>query len=232
MPEWLIYTQHALLDFLQINQYLGLALYVGIEEAGVPFPLPADTAIVVMGFRVHRGEANVVAVIATVVGAATLGATMLYWISRLAGAWLISRFGRFLHITPERQARAEHWFHQYQVPAVVIGRLIPGFRIVITVVAGVARGSYPLFAMSAALSALIWAVIFVSLGWAFGDQYERVLEAVRADPRLAAAVVIAIGAIIVIAALLWFRRRAHRANQSTASRIANSDRDPSDNCHQ
>ena len=32
MPEWFDALQRGLIDFLQANQYIALALYVGIEE--------------------------------------------------------------------------------------------------------------------------------------------------------------------------------------------------------
>ena len=65
--------REALSAFLEANQFLGLALYVGIEEVGVPFPVPADTLIVLMGYQVSRGEANPLLVLAVTVGSATLG---------------------------------------------------------------------------------------------------------------------------------------------------------------
>ena len=147
MGDLITATREFLLEFLEANQYLALAIYVGVEEAGVPFPVPADTAIVLMGFQVYRGVANPVAVVATVVGSATAGASVLYWLARLIGPRLLTRFGRALHITPERRERAERWIHRYEVPAVVIGRLIPGFRIVITIVAG--RGACQLLEVPA-----------------------------------------------------------------------------------
>ena len=210
MPEWFEAAQTGLLAWLETHQYLGLAIYVGIEEAGVPFPVPADTAIFFMGIQVFRGEANPFVVVAIVVASATAGASVLYWVSRLIGPRLIDRFGRVLHITPERHARAERWFQRYQAPAVVIGRLIPGFRIVITVVAGVARGNFLVFLPSAALSALIWALIYMSLGWVLGRESQQVVEAVSADPRLGFG--IALGVVTIIAALLAlrFRRRLVR----------------------
>ena len=206
MPDWFIRLQGALLDFLQANQYWTLGLYVGVEEAGVPFPVPADAAIVVMGYQVYRGQANPAAVVAVVVASATLGASALYWVARLAGRRLLTRFGRFLRITPDRLRRAEYWFRRYQVPAVVIGRLIPGFRVLITVVAGVARGNFWLFVPSAAFSALIWSLVFMSLGWALGEEYERVVDAVRGDPRVYGAI---FGGLIllVVVGLVAFRLR-------------------------
>ena len=205
MGDWIAATRAFLLEFLEANQYLALAIYVGVEEAGVPFPVPADTAIVLMGYQVYRGVANPVAVVATVVGSATAGASVLYWLARLIGPRLITRFGRALHITPERRARAERWIHRYEVPAIVIGRLIPGFRIVITIVAGAARASFWKFLPSAALSALIWAVIYMGIGWGLGDQYERVASVVEADPRVGFGIVL--GVVVVVGAFVAFRLR-------------------------
>ena len=221
MPEWFVEIQQAVLQFLEANQYLGLALYVAIEEAGVPFPIPADTAIVVMGYQVYRADANPWVVVAIVVVAATLGASVLYWIARLLGTRLLDRYGGFLRITPGRRQWAQYWFRRYQVPAVVIGRLIPGFRIVITIVAGAARGSFWLFVPSAALSALIWVLIYMSLGWALGDEYERVADAVLGDPRVFLGVVLGIIAMVVVFVL--FRRRRRILRGLGVRRAAHSD---------
>jgi membrane protein DedA with SNARE-associated domain len=205
MVEWIASTRAFLIDFLEAHQYLALAAYVAIEEAGVPFPVPADTAIVVMGAQVYRGVANPFAIVIVVVCSATAGASVLYWIARLIGPSVLDRFGRMLHITPQRRDRAEQWIRRYAVPAVVIGRLIPGFRIVVTVVAGTARTSFLAFLPSAALSALIWVLIYMGLGWALGSQYEKFSSAIDADPRVG--LLILVSAIGLVAAIVAFRLR-------------------------
>ncbi len=210
MGDWLASARAFLFEFLEANQYLALALYVGVEEAGVPFPVPADTAIVLMGVQVYRGAANPAAVIVIVVVAATLGASVLYWLARLIGPRVLDRYGGVLHITPSRRARAERWIHRYEVPAVVFGRLIPGFRIVITVVAGAARASFWKFFVSAALSALIWSLIYMALGWALGEQYERVTTAIGADPRVRIAIVLVVVGLAAGAVGYRLRRRLAR----------------------
>ncbi len=205
MSDWISATRAFLIDFLEAHQYLALAGYVAVEEAGVPFPVPADTAIMLMGYQVYRGVANPVAIVVVVVCSATAGASALYWISRLIGPRVLDKYGRVLHITPERRHRAERWIRRHEVPAVVIGRVIPGFRRVITVVAGTARTNFLAFLPSAALSALIWVVIYMTLGWALGDQYEKFSSVIDADPRVG--LVIVIGAIGVVVALVAFRLR-------------------------
>ena len=207
MGEWIAATRAFLIDFLETHQYLALAAYVAVEEAGVPFPVPADTAIVLMGYQVYRGVANPVAIIIVVVCSATAGASVLYWIARLIGPRVLDRFGRVLHITPQRRDRAERWIRRYEVPAVVIGRLIPGFRIVITVVAGTARTSFLAFLPSAALSALIWVLIYMGLGWALGDHYKKFSSAINADPRVGLLIVFSATGLVATTVAFRLRKR-------------------------
>jgi len=203
--DFFIRLQDALLAFLDHSQYVGLTLYVFFEEAGVPWPIPAETAIVLMGYQVYLGVANPWFVVGITVGAATAGACVLYWVARLGGRRLLHRWGRFLHVTPSRLTRMEHWFDRYAAPAIIFGRLIPGFRIVVTLVAGVTRANFWVFLPSAALSALVWSLIYMSLGWGLGGEYERVVNTVRGDPRIGFGV--AIGVIAVVAGWLLYRLR-------------------------
>ena len=112
MSDWISATRAFLIDFLEAHQYLALAAYVAVEEAGVPFPVPADTAIMLMGYQVYRGVANPVAIVLVVVCSATAGASALYWIARLIGPRVLDKYGRVLHITPERRHRAERQDHR------------------------------------------------------------------------------------------------------------------------
>ena len=205
MGDWIAAVRRLLMEFLDANQYLSLAAYVGVEEAGVPFPVPADALIMFMGYRVFEGVANPIVVVAVVVASATAGACVLYWMARLIGPRFLDRFGRFLHLTPDRRVRAERWINRNEVPAVVIGRLIPGFRIVITIVAGAARASFWVFLPSAAVSALIWALIYMGIGWALGRQYERLEPAIDADPRIG--FVMLLGALVLAGSVAAFRMR-------------------------
>ena len=58
MAEWLGAGAVALLDQLETYQYGLLALIIGLEAAGVPWPVAAEFVLVVMGYQVFRAEAN------------------------------------------------------------------------------------------------------------------------------------------------------------------------------
>jgi len=127
-----------------------------------------------------------------------LGASNLFWISRRLGRGLPEhRVGRLLHVTPARIARAQKWFDRWGPAALIFGRHIPGFRVPITVAAGVLRISYPLFAASVAVSTAIWAGIVIVIGINFGPRMEAFLRVHRETYWLWAAVVLVMIIVIV-----------------------------------
>jgi membrane protein DedA with SNARE-associated domain len=86
------------------------------------------------------------------------------------------------------------------VIAIIFGRHIPGFRVPITVAAGVFKVSYPLFAVSVAVSTAIWAGVFIVIGINFGPRIEAFLSLHRETYWLWAA-------IVVTLVILTLRRR-------------------------
>jgi membrane protein DedA with SNARE-associated domain len=101
------------------------------------------------------------------------------------------------------------------VLAIIFGRHIPGFRVPITVAAGVFRVRYPMFALSVAISTAIWAGIVLIIGINFGTRLERFLQ-------LHTQMYFIWGGIVVAMLVLGFlRSRSQRARARTeASRPA------------
>ena len=207
MPEWVTEQGQLLLTLLEEHQYLALALAVGFEGAGLPLPISAEVVVVTMGFQVYRGEANPWAVMGTVTASATLGVSVQYWIARGIGRPLLDRYGRLLRIRPAHLERLECWYARRDVPVVVIGRVVPAIRIIIPVVAGVARGDFRRFVPAAAAGISLWTLLYMGLGWAFGDTVEHVAATVVADPTLAVIVAAGIGGGLAVLVAFRFRRR-------------------------
>jgi membrane protein DedA with SNARE-associated domain len=141
--------------------------------------------------------------------AVILGATNLYLISRRYGRRLLEhRLARFLHLTPARLEEAEHWFRRYGPWALIFGRHIPGFRVPLTVAAGILELPYRVFAISVLVSSATWAGLFLTLGAVFGSS---VVNSIRANTRIYAGVAFAV--VIIVAAVVFIRsRRPAREN--------------------
>ena len=206
MFDFIAGLRDTLAAFLELHQYKAIALLIGVEEAGVPLPLPGDLAIVLMGVQVSMGKASPVPVVLVTAASATAGASILYWISRYLGTRIVEKYGRILHLTPERQQWVERKFARHGATVIIVGRLIPGLRIAVAVAAGVARVQFSKFVIFTAISAAIWAIIYMSIGWAIGDRWEEYRESIVAltsNPLIVLALGAGLGSIVT----LWIYRK-------------------------
>jgi membrane protein DedA with SNARE-associated domain len=132
------------------------------------------------GFVAARGELNPIGVLVAGVVGSLLGAVPWY----LAGRWLgnerlkrmADRHGRWLTVSREDLERAEAWFHRYGRVSVVVGRLVPAVRTLISVPAGITRMHPIPFFASSALGTLVWTGLLVGAGYLLESHYERVAE--------------------------------------------------------
>src|SRR4030095_872499 len=113
----------------------GLFLFLLIEEMGVPLLIPGDTLIIVAGAR-DRTVGSAILVIGASALAVALGSSILYELMRRGGRPLLDRYGRYLHLNPARVAQLERQFQRHGALAIVVGRLVPGFRTPTTIMAG------------------------------------------------------------------------------------------------
>ena len=196
-------------DYLDKYGYLvGFAL-IYIEESGVPLFIPGDGFLLYVG---HRLPFNFPILFAAWLGftlAVTLGATNLYLLARRYGRRLLEhRVAKFLHLTPARLDRAEVWFKRWGPWTLIFGRHILGFRVPLTVAAGLLKLPYGIFAISVAISSAAWAGAFLMLGAFFGDSVER---SIRSHPLLYAGITGSV--VVVIIAVAVIRSRLHRAEE-------------------
>jgi membrane-associated protein len=193
---------------LKAYGYLGGFALIYIEETGLPLFIPGDVFLLYVGSRLPHDVPILFAAWLGFVLAVTLGSTNLYLLSRRFGRRLIEhRLARFLHITQERVDSAERWFRRYGPWALIFGRHIPGFRVPLTVVAGILELPYRIFAVSVAISSAIWAGAFLTLGAVFGSSIER---SVRSNLVLFGVVAVVI--IVLVAALAYVRARPAQRN--------------------
>ena len=158
------------MDIINHYSYFGLLSIIFIEEAGLPLPLPTDLLIATAA---AIPNSNYFLIVSIVVIAAMIGSTILFTISRKFGHAALVKHGKRIKITPEKIKRIEKWFQKYGGWAIVIGRLIPGLRIVTPFVAGLFKVSYKSFWIYTLVAAFIWANIYFILGKFFGGILER-----------------------------------------------------------
>src|SRR5215472_15486414 len=122
---------------LLAHPLLVIALVIGVEELGIPSPIPGDVLMLFAGVLVAQHRYPLWLVLAIEALATLAGASGLFFVSRRLGRPFALRYGRFLHLTPERLTRVEGALHRHGARAVVAGRLIPSLRTVTPIAAGV-----------------------------------------------------------------------------------------------
>jgi len=140
------------------HQYVVLFGVVAIEEAGVPLPAPTDVVIAFYGYRAL---------------ASTVGTLVPYFLARRFGPTVAHRLAMWIDVDPAQVDRWTERIHRRGFIAVVLGRLIPGARVVMSLVAGTAKVPLYQFSPAVFVAACVYWTFWVTIGAALGPMFRR-----------------------------------------------------------
>ncbi|BAU81421.1 alkaline phosphatase [Streptomyces laurentii] len=151
----------------------GAGLAIALENLFPP--LPSEVILPLTGFAAGQGVLSLVSALFWTTLGSVAGALALYWIGRLFGRdRMHAVWGRLPLVKASDLVRTEEWFARHGTKAVFLGRMVPIFRSLVSVPAGVERMRLPLFLMLTALGSLIWNSVLVLAGYWLGDQWDVV----------------------------------------------------------
>jgi membrane protein DedA with SNARE-associated domain len=184
---------------------LGLGLLTLLET--VFPPLPSEIVLPLGGYLAQRGRLDLVWVFA----AATVGSVLGAWILYLAGARLgEERAARVVAKLPLMERRdvekAVDWFSRHGEWAVLVGRLVPGVRSLVSLPAGTAGMGWVRFTVLTTAGSALWNGLLVGAGYALGTQYRLVEQYADVLDRVVLAVVVA---LVLALAVRRLRRRSN-----------------------
>ena len=163
-------------DVIDALGYIGVFALIVLEN--VFPPIPSEAILPLAGFLAGQGEMWLPAVIIAATLGAVAGALILYglgaWFGDRRVRWLINRYGKWLVITEEDFDKANGWFNRYGGLAVLICRLVPIVRSLVSIPAGLRRMNLTTFIIYTAIGSGIWNSILVIAGWWLGDNWEEV----------------------------------------------------------
>jgi membrane protein DedA with SNARE-associated domain len=170
----------------------------------VIFVVPGETVLTLSGYLAHKGTLPLLPTYGAGLAGAICGISLSYSLGRLFGVALVSRYGRYVHVTEKRMARINAWYNRYGKWTLTIGYYVPVLRHTVAIVAGASRLSAATFALFAYPGALLWSVSFVSVGYFLGAAVTHALEHYSDRFLIAAAAAAALAAAFYF---LWRRRR-------------------------
>jgi membrane protein DedA with SNARE-associated domain len=173
-------------------------------------PLPSEVILPLAGFTASQGSLELVPVLIWTTVGSVVGALALYTLGAVLGRDRLRRLVARVRFVPlEDVDKAEAWFARHGDKAVLIGRLVPIVRSLVSIPAGVERMRPGRFLLLTLIGSGVWNTVLVGAGYLLGDQWHRIEAWVGTFQT----VVIA----LAVAAVAWWvvslvRRRRARAD--------------------
>ncbi|MFI7368029.1 DedA family protein [Streptomyces sp. NPDC050149] len=151
----------------------GAGLAIALENLFPP--LPSEVILPLTGFAAGQGVISPASAIFWTTLGSMAGAAALYWIGMLFGRERMhALWARLPLVRSSDLERTEAWFARHGTKAVLFGRMVPVFRSLISVPAGLERMPLPTFLGLTAAGSLAWNSALVMAGYWLGDQWDAV----------------------------------------------------------
>ncbi len=194
------------MDVIGALGYVGLALLL-IAENLFP-PIPSEVVLPLAGFLVGRGDLSLWGALLAATFGSVAGAIILYGLGRWGGRRLVLRYGKWLRVDEEGLGRAEGWFRRYGDWLVLVARVIPVARSIVSIPAGTAKMPLPRFVVLTTIGSAAWNGVLIGAGVALGANWQVVQNWVGAYSNVVLVVATAVAALLLL--LYGLRRRGRR----------------------
>jgi membrane protein DedA with SNARE-associated domain len=169
MENWIIHLVNA-------AGYWGVALLMLLET--VFPPIPSEVIMTVAGVSAARGNMTLGGVVASGTAGAMLGNWLWYWLAIKFGEKrlhaLLDRHSRWLTLDWQEVERGEALFKKHGSIIVLVARMLPTFRSLISIPAGLFGMSLRRFLVFSTIGTAGWSAALAGAGYFLGSQFQDV----------------------------------------------------------
>jgi membrane protein DedA with SNARE-associated domain len=164
------------MQMMSTTGYVGLVLLMVLEN--VFPPIPSEVIVPLAGFMVTQDRLSLLGVILAGTLGSVLGALPLYYLGRKIGDERLKSFadrhGRWLTLSRQDLDSAQQWFDRHGGLAVLLCRLVPGVRSLISIPAGINGMPLALFLLYTILGTGLWTALLTLAGYGLGANFRQV----------------------------------------------------------
>lgn len=184
-----------IIHLIESLSYAGVFLLMTLESALIP--IPSEITLPFAGFLAQKGTFSLALVIAVATLGDIAGTMILYTIGwRLEESIvekLVEKYGKFILISRHEYDTVMNWMKTKGVIIIFIAKLLPGFRTIIGLPAGLSEVPFKKALLYTTAGSLLWCGIFTYIGFALGANWNK-LEPVFRKFELAIVVILILGA--------------------------------------
>lgn len=185
-------TEQSVQEVIISLGYVGI-LWIMFLECVFP-PIPSELVLPFAGFLVATGELHFVGVLAASTVGSLAGALVLYafgkWTSEHLVLNFLKRFGRYIRITEAQYHYVLRQFEQHGIKIILLGRILPILRSLVSIPAGANQMSLPLFFTLTAIGVLVWNAVLIGSGSILGRNWNQIVELMAHYQALTIAVIV------------------------------------------
>ena len=155
-----------------LAEYLYAGVFIAaIVETIIP-PIPTMAVFPTAGFLASQNNFELYQVILLgIIGGlgASIGSTVIYLIALKLGRVVLLKYLRYVRVSEKKLTRVENWFQKYGDKAVLFGRMVPVFREMISIPAGLLKMKFAKFLTYTILGSCGWSITLILIGYYFGN---------------------------------------------------------------
>jgi len=178
--------------------YLGIFITMTLESAGIP--IPSEVVVPFAGYLSIRGDLDFITVVAVSTVANLVGSLVLYFVGIYYGRLFVIKYGKYLLLEERHLSYVEELFMKYGSVITFVGRITPGVRTYISIVAGMGRMKLFPFTVYTIVGSLIWNWVLTYIGVLLGENWESIV------PYLDMVALVAL-VVLVVGGYLYLRNR-------------------------
>jgi membrane protein DedA with SNARE-associated domain len=198
MTEWITNTMTSM-------GYLGIALLMFLENLFPP--IPSELIMPLAGFTVHEGQMEFIPAVVAGIFGTVIGALPWYYLGRVVDEEkiekLADKYGKWITVSAKDIQKANQWFNRHGSKAVLLCRLVPGVRTLISLPAGMNHMAMIPFLVYSTIGTTLWVVFLTAAGYFLGKNYALVEEYLAPVSKIALLA-------LVIWFILWIIRKRNR----------------------
>ena len=152
-------------DLIADYRYIGVFCVFFLYATGCASIIPGRSVMIFVGVMCHRGFLNLYLAIPTAIIASIMGANSGYAIGRYTVGNVIARRERFLLLSRDTLEKGMTVARRYGVKLIIPAMFVGGFWMLTSLIPGMVRIKYPLFAIVNALGLILWAFVLTLMGY-------------------------------------------------------------------
>lgn len=188
-----------------IEQYGLISIFLVVMLEYANFPLPSEIVLPFIGIMISRGNINFALALMVSVFGGIVGSITNYLIGLYFGKPLLKYMMKKYPKTQPSIRSSMWWMNKYGKISVMIARVVPVARTVISIPAGINKMNISIFILYSTIGISVWNIILISLGYVFGDNLSLIAYMVKNYSLI-------VGTLLVIVVLIFYRKKRKKIN--------------------